>query len=104
MLLALTSTVTSFGCEGNHGKNGIMEQQQFVDIYASILAGTEYSDIGASDTVPTPRTLKIISDYGTTLEQFKETIAYYNENPAMWKTFYQKVIIQLEKKGDAKNS
>lgn len=77
--------------------NAIIEEDKFVQIYSALVI--------AKDTLKTDHASvqkEIFSRYKVTDEQYENTIEYYNEDPARWEKFFDKVIENvsgLQKKG-----
>ncbi len=80
----------SSGC----GESKIIEEEKFIQIYTDILvAENTVSGSAFSNETILKRTLK---KYNVTLEEYKATIQYYNQDSDRWQIFFAKAIANLE--------
>jgi len=67
-----------------------------VQIYAELLIiGEEYK---SDTTVARGKIQELFQKYGVSEQDFRQTVAKYNEDPAEWKEIYSEVIKRLEQK------
>ncbi len=91
LLIACTLLVSN-GCN----QSTIIEEEKFIEVYTDMII--------ASDTVseainPKDEVLKkVLNKYGITLEDYKRTIQYYNQESQRWEKFFTKAIAYLEQK------
>lgn len=91
--LILPLFITS-GC--NHTKT--IDEKKFIEIYTDIIIAkdtTSIKEISASDN-------SIIKDvlehHNVTIEEYKVTVDYYNQESERWEKFFSKAIKYLEEK------
>lgn len=82
----------SFGCN----QNKIIEEEKFVKIYTDIIIakGTISGTTLSSDTV----LQRVLVKHNVSIEDYKATIQYYNQDSERWEKFFAKAIANLEKK------
>ncbi len=89
IFLASISYISS-GCS----ESKIIEEEKFIKIYTDILiAENTVSGTAFSNETILKRTLK---KYNVTLDEYKATIQYYNQDSERWQKFFAKAIANLE--------
>jgi len=98
IIIIVCTLFLSIGCE----RNKIIEEEKFVKIYTDIII--------ANDTISNTSQLEdaviksVLSKHNVTLDDYKSTIQYYNQDSERWEKFFAKAVSNLEKKkkGSAK--
>ena len=82
----------SFGCD----RNKIIEEEKFIKIYTDIIIASDTTS-GASQLKDAVIS-KVLSRHNVTLDEYKSTIQYYNQDSEKWEKFFAKAIANLEEK------
>ncbi len=96
--LVLLPTVLLWGCSPGNQPQGILDDEQFETIYIALLDSALLVRATAVDSGAHPVATRILERRGSTVEQFKATVAYYNSDTERWKDFFQRVIRRLEER------
>ncbi len=83
-------------CSKNEKSGHVIPRDTFVQVYADLLiVGRER----ISDTTGAKgRIQELFKKYGVTEQDFRRTVARYNEDPVEWKEIVNEVIKRLEEK------
>lgn len=82
----------SYGCN----QNKIIEEEKFIEIYANIIidkdttSWTEKSEDGVIK--------RVLAKHNVTLDDYKTTVQYLNQDSERWEKFFSKAIAYLEQK------
>lgn len=80
------------GCK----QDKIIGEEKFIDIYTSMILEKDTTSISS------PNNEKLLNDILTnnnvSLEEYKSTIQYYNEDSERWEGFFVKALARLEEK------
>jgi hypothetical protein len=80
------------GCDTNK----IIEEEKFIEIYTDIIIA---KDTVSETTKSKDAVIKgVLAKYNATLDDYKTTVEYYNEDSERWETFFAQAITYLEKK------
>lgn len=92
IVLLLFLLFISNGCN----QNRIIEEEKFIEVYTDIIIASDTASeaINSKDQV----LKKVLSKYGISLEDYKRTIQYYNQESQQWEKFFTKAAAYLEKK------
>jgi hypothetical protein len=72
----------------------VVDQDKFIKVYADIRIA-EDTLTGDHDNAMKVKNA-VLKRYGLTEEEYRTTFEYYNDNPEMWETFYDKVIARVD--------
>jgi hypothetical protein len=82
------------GCRREKQTSLPVHQQRFVEVYVELQKFKQrHSDL---DTIPLDSSRVIIQKYGFTKQEFENSLAYFNDNPERWETFYKQVTERLK--------
>jgi hypothetical protein len=81
-----------FGCD----QNKIIEEEKFVKIYTDIIIAEDTTS--ASSKSKDDIIKAVLSRHNETIDDYKTTIQYYNQNSERWEKFFTKAIAYLEAK------
>ncbi len=95
-VVLLAALVT--GCSRGSEQRAVLDDERFEKIYIELLDSTQQIRAAAVDSAAHPIALRVLSRHGATVEQFRATIAYYNNDTQRWKDFFLRVIQRLEKR------
>lgn len=97
ILLLFTLLAGLVGCSGKHAPAAVIPGDRFAEIYLDLL---EHGVTGGDTTAASlPKsTMSILRKWGATAEQFRNTVAYFNENPEEWREFFGGVIRKGEER------
>jgi hypothetical protein len=82
----------SFGCN----QNKIIEEEKFIKIYTDIIIANDTTS-GISQ-LKDAVIKKVLSKYSVSLDDYKATIQYYNQDSERWEKFFAKALANLEEK------
>jgi hypothetical protein len=91
--LLLLSILVAGGCE----KQGIVEEDKFVLVYADLLTAQDTTSVQKVKS-------EIFKRHNISEKEYQETVDYYNSNPEKWDTFFNKVITYIEEKKQTPSS
>ncbi len=102
ILLLILSQALFLSLLSGCSKNNIINEDKFVKVYADLIIQQDTLNVlnYKTDTVK----IKVFKRYNITAEDYKNTIAYYNQDPGKWEKFFDKVTAYVEelKKQNAK--
>jgi len=70
-------------------------EKRFAKVYTELLKLKEQFPSDSTAFIDSSRT--VLQKYGFTHEEYKQSLAYFNEKPERWEAFYQEVLRQLKK-------
>lgn len=80
----------SSGCE----QNKVIEEGKFIEIYTDIIIA---KDTTSGNSQSKDAVIKnILAKYKVTLDDYKNTVQYYNQDSERWEKFFAKAIAYLE--------
>ena len=82
----------SFGCN----QNKIIEEEKFIKIYTDLIIEKDTT----SETSQLKDTVikKVLSKHNVSLDDYKATVQYYNQDSERWEKFFAKAIANLEER------
>jgi len=86
------SILFSYGCN----QNKIIDEEKFIKIYTDIIIAADT----ASDKTHSKDEIRnsVFTKHKVTLNDYKSTLQYYNQNSERWEKFFSKAITYLEEK------
>lgn len=74
----------------------VIDEDRFVKIYCDLVLANE--TISGSALPPDTVLQRTLSKYAASLEEYKQTLEYYNEDSERWEKFFAKAVTYLEEK------
>jgi hypothetical protein len=79
------------GCGGGSPPRGVIPEEEFVGLYLDLLTAAEGSIDTPSAAITAPAD-SVLKRRGVTLEEYRNTVAWYNRDPESWRGFFAEVI------------
>ena len=86
-------------CKSHLPPKGALPEERFVSTYCDLLEASLRSRNSQADSVTSAQNgATALEKAGVTREAFDRTRTWYNEEPARWKAFMEKVTVELEQR------
>ena len=92
ILIIVCVLFQSYGCD----QNKIVEEKKFIKIYTDIIIANDTTS--GTSQLKDAVIKKVLVKYNVTLDDYKSTIQYYNQDSERWEKFFAKAIANLEEK------
>lgn len=92
-LIVLGLTLSS-GCK----ENKVIDEEKFINIYTDIIIARDTTSLSPNQESENAIINAVLKKWGTTPENYQETIKYYNQESSRWEDFFSKAIKHLEEK------
>ncbi len=93
----ILTTFLLVSCNSTNPPGGALSEQQFVTAYCDLLeASLRSRNTHADSATAAQNATTALERAGFTREAFDRTRAWYDEHPDEWKTFLEKVTLELE--------
>lgn len=74
----------------------VIDEDRFVKLYSDLILSNE--TISGSSLSPDTVLQRTLTKYSVSLDEYKQTLEYYNEDSERWEKFFTKAVTYLEEK------
>ena len=83
---------SSSGCD----QSEVIEEEKFIRVYTDVIIAIDTTSLTAEST--NSLLIRILKKHNTTLDNYKSTLEFYNQDSERWEKFFAKAIARLEEK------
>jgi hypothetical protein len=88
-----------FSCHKGDSARETLPREKFVSVYCDLLQEVQRSkNVGADPSTAEKNVAEVLHRAGVSKEDFEETARWYNADIERWKTFYEDVTRELERR------
>ena len=88
-----------YSCHTGNSAREVLPREKFVSVYCDLLQEVQRSrNVGTDPSTAEKNVAEVLSRAGVTKEDFEETTRWYNIDIQRWKTFYEDVTRELERR------
>ena len=77
-------------------QNNIIEEEKFIEIYTDIIIAKDTTSVTTQSKDAVIKS--VLAKHNVTLDTYKTTVEYYNQDSERWEKFFAQTITYLEKK------
>ena len=77
-------------------QNKIIEEEKFIEIYTDIIIAKDTTSVTTQSKDAVIKS--VLAKHNVTLDAYKTTVQYYNQDSERWEKFFAQAITYLEKK------
>ena len=88
-----------FSCHRGDSAREVLPREKFVSVYCDLLQEVQRSrNVGTDPATAEQNVAEVLNRAGVSKQDFEETTRWYNVDVQRWKTFYEDVTRELERR------